>query len=155
VKLDQVNAEIKKERTEKARVATLLEAVAGKSDEEKVKHLFANNVSEKLIVEMAKVGQDAITAAKQAMEAELKEKQRLEAEAAARKKEAAAGPALEDIPPDKMLEYIESIREIMEFSDQEKEIRVMCEQSAIPQSLVDIAVSEPGRLDELEKKASG
>jgi hypothetical protein len=54
-----------------------------------------------------------------------------------------------------MLEHIESIREIMEFSDQEKEIRIMCEQSAIPKSLVDIAVSEPDRLDELEKKAEG
>ena len=54
-----------------------------------------------------------------------------------------------------MLDYIESVREIMEFSDQEKEIRVMCEQSSIPNSLVDIAVSEPGKLDELEKKAEG
>ena len=154
-KLKQVNDEIKKEQAEKERAAALLEAVAGKSDEEKVKHLFTNSVSEKLMIEMAKVGQGVIDAAKQAMEAELKEQQRLEAEAAARKKEAAAGPALDDIPPDKMLEYIESIREILEFSDQEKEIRVMCEQSSIPKSLVDIAVSEPGRLDELEKKAQG
>jgi hypothetical protein len=154
-KLKQVNAEMEKERAEKARVEALLEGLAGKSDEEKVKHLFTNNVSEKLIIEMANVGQDTINAAKQAMEAELKEKQRLEAEEAARKKEAAAGPALDDIPPDKMLEYIESIREIMEFSDQEKEIRVMCEQSSIPKSLVDIAVSEPAKLDELEKKVSG
>ena len=43
----------------------------------------------------------------------------------------------------------------MEFSDQEKEIRVMCEQSSIPVALVDIAVSEPEKLDELEKKAEG
>jgi len=84
-----------------------------------------------------------------------KEKQRLEEEAAARKKAEAAGPALEDIPPDEMLEYIASIRDIFEFSDQEKEIRVMCEQSSIPKALVDIAVSEPGRLDELEKAAQG
>ena len=104
---------------------------------------------------MAKVDQDAINSVKQAMEAELKEKQRLEEEAAARKKEAAAGPSLENIPPDEMLEHIEAIREILEFSDQEKEIRVMCEQSAIPKSLVDIAVSEPDRLDELEKEAEG
>ena len=41
------------------------------------------------------------------------------------------------------------------FSDQEKEIRTMCEQSAIPKALVDIAVSEPEKLDELEKKAQG
>ncbi|MBC2710244.1 MAG: hypothetical protein HGJ94_04360 [Desulfosarcina sp.] len=154
-KLEQVNAEIKKERAERARVATLLEAVEGKSNEEKVKHLFENDVSEELIIEMAKVDQGVIDAVKQAMEDELKEKQRLAEEEAARKKEEAAGPALEDIPPDEMLDYIESIRDIMEFSDKEKEIRVMCEQSSIPKGLVDIAVSEPDRLDELEKEAEG
>ncbi len=154
-KLQQVNAEIEKERAERARVAKLLEAVEGKSNEERVKHLFTNDVSEELIIEMAKVDPDAINAAKKAMEEELKEKQRLEAEAAAKKAAEAAGPALEDIPPDEMLDHIEAIREIMEFSDQEKEIRVMCEQSSIPQSLVDIAVSEPDKLDELEKKAEG
>jgi hypothetical protein len=89
------------------------------------------------------------------MEAELKEKQRLEEEAAARRKEEAAGPPLEEIPPDEMLKYIEAIREIMEFSDKEKEIRAMCEQSSIPKCLVDIAVSEHDRLDELEKEAGG
>jgi len=154
-KLEQVNTDIKKERAERARVATLLEAVEGKSDPEKVKHLYVNNVSESLILEMANVGQDAINAVKQAMEAEQKEKQRLEEEAAARRKEAAAGPTLENIPPDQMLAYIESIREILEFSDQEKEIRVMCEQSSIPKCLADIAVSEPDKLDQLEKKAQG
>jgi len=158
-KLKEVNAEIKKERAERERVSTLLAAVAGKPNEERVKHLFENNVSEKLIIEMAKVDQDAIDAVKQALEAELKEKQRLEEEAAAlkaaQKAAAAAGPSLDDISPDEMLEYIESIREIMEFSDQEKEIRVMCEQSSIPKTLVDIAVSEPAKLDELEKKAQG
>ena len=154
-KLEQVNAQIAAERAERARVAKLLEAVEGKSDEEKVKHLFENNVSEELIIEMGQVDQGAIDGAKQAMEAELKEKQRLEEEAAAAKKAAAAGPSLDDIPPEEMLDLIESIREIMEFSDQEKEIRVMCEQSSIPQALVDIAVSEPDKLDELEKKAEG
>ncbi len=154
-KLKQVKTEMEKERAERARVATLLEAVEGKSNEEKVKHLFKNNVSEELIIEMAKVDQGAIDGVKQAMEAELKEKQRLEEEAAARKKEAAAGPSLEEIPSDQMLEHIEAIREILEFSDQEKEIRVMCEQSSIPKALVDIAVSEPDRLDALEKEAQG
>jgi len=154
-KLKEVNTEMEQERTERARVAGLLEPVADKSDEEKVKHLFANNVSEKLIVEIAKIDQAAIDAVKQAMEAELKEKERQEAEAAARRKAEAEGPALEDITPDKMLEYIESIREILEFSDKEKEIRVMCEQSSIPKTLVDIAVSEPDKLDELEKQAQG
>ncbi|MFC1824405.1 hypothetical protein ACFL9T_16980 [Thermodesulfobacteriota bacterium] len=154
-KLGQVNAEIEKERAEKGRVETLLEAVEGKSNEEKVKHLLGNSVSEQLIIEMAGVDQSAIDGVKKAMEAELKEKQRLEEEAAAKKKAEAAGPSLEDIPPDQMLEYIEGIREILEFSDQEKDIRVMCEQSAIPTSLVDIAVSEPEKLDELEKAAEG
>jgi len=154
-KLQQVNSEMEKERAERKRVATLLEAVEGKPNEEKVKHLLTNNVSDKLIIEMAKVDRNAIDGVKQAMEEELKEKQRLAEEEAARKKEAAAGPALEEIPPDEMLEHIEAIREIMEFSDQEKEIRVMCEQSSIPKALVDIAVSEPDRLDELEKKAEG
>jgi hypothetical protein len=154
-KLGQVNTEVEKERAERARVETLLEAVEGKSNEEKVKHLFANNVSEKLIIEMAEVDQGAVDAVKQAIEAELKEKQKLEEEAAARKKEEAAGPPLEEIPPDQMLEHIEAIREILEFSDKEKDIRVMCEQSAIPTSLVDIAVSEPEKLDELEKEAEG
>jgi hypothetical protein len=154
-KLEQVNTEMEKERAERARVATLLEAKTGKPNEEKVKHLFDNNVSEELIFEMAEVDQGVIDAVKLAMEEELKEKQRLAEEETAKKKEAAAGPALEDIPSDEMLDYIESIREIMEFSDQEKEIRVMCEQSSIPKSLVDIAVSEPEKLDELEKEAEG
>ena len=154
-KLQQVNTEMEKQRAERERVATLLEAAEGKSNEEKVKHLFDNNVSEPLIIKMAKVDQAAIDSVKKAMEAELKEKQRLEEEAATKKKEAAAGPALEEISPDEMLDHIEAIREIMEFSDQEKEIRVMCEQSSIPKALVDIAVSEPDRLDELEKEAEG
>jgi hypothetical protein len=154
-KLGQVNAEVEKERAERARVETLLEAVEGKSNEEKMKHLLENDVSEKLIIEMAQVDQGAIDSVKKAIEAELEEKQRLAEEEAARKKEEAAGPPLEEIPPDQMLEYIEGIREILEFSDVEKDIRVMCEQSAIPKALVDIAVSEPEKLDELEKEAEG
>jgi DNA-directed RNA polymerase beta subunit len=154
-KLAQVNADIEKERAERARVTTLLEAVEGKSDEEKVKHLFDNNVSEELIIKIAQMDQAAIDGAKKAMEAELAEKQRLAEEAAAKKAAEAAGPSLDDISPEDMLDHIEAIREIMEFSDQEKEIRVMCEQSSIPQALVDIAVSEPDKLDELEKKAGG
>jgi len=154
-KLKQVNTDMENERAERARVATLIAAVAGKSNEEKVKHLFENNVSEELIIEMAEVDQSAIDGAKQAMEAELKEKQRLAEAAAVKKKAAAAGPSLGDIPPEEMLEHIEAIREIMEFSDQEKEIRTMCEQSSIPIALVDIAVSEPDRLDALEKEAEG
>jgi hypothetical protein len=154
-KLEQVNEEIKKERAEKARVASLLEAVEGKSNEEKIRHLFDKDVSEELIIEMADVDQGAINAVKQAMEEEIKEKKRLAEEETARKKAEAEGPALEDISSDDMIDYIDSIREIMEFSDQEKEIRVMCEQSSIPKCLVDVAVSEPEKLDELEKNAEG
>jgi hypothetical protein len=154
-KLKQVKTDIANERAERARVAKLLEAVADKTDEEKVKHLFENNVSEELILEMADVDQGAIDGAKKAMEEELKEKQRLAEEEAARKKAEAEGPALDDIPSDELLDHIEAIREILEFSDVEKEIRVMCEQSSIPRALVDIAVSDPDKLDELEKNAEG
>ncbi len=154
-KLNEVNSEMEKERAEVVRVASLLESVAGKPDAERVKHLLTNNVSEKMILEMAKVDQAAIDAVKHTMEEELKEQQRLAEEEAARKKAAAAGPSLDEIAPDQMLEYIESIREILEFSDVEKEIRVMCEQSSIPKALVDIAVSDPAQLDELEQKAQG
>ena len=104
---------------------------------------------------MAEVDAGALADIKKSIEAELKEKQRLAEEEAAKKKAEAAGPALEDIDPEEVLEYIESIREILEFSDQEKDIRIMCEQSSIPVSLVDIAVSDPDKLDELEKEAEG
>jgi uncharacterized protein YaaQ len=154
-KLNEVHEQIKKERAERARVATLLEKVADKTDEERVRHLIEKDVSEALIIEMAKVDQGVIDAVNKAMEEEIKEKQRLAEEEATRKKAEAEGPALEDIPSDQMVEYIDSIREIMEFSDQEKEIRTMCEQSAIPKALVDIAVSDPDKLDELEKAAEG
>ena len=89
------------------------------------------------------------------MEAELAEKKRKEEELAAKKAAEAAGPSLDDISPDEMLEYIEGIREILEFSDVEKDIRIMCEQSSIPKALVDIAVSDPDKLDEMEKQAGG
>jgi hypothetical protein len=152
-KLVEVEAEIAKEKAERERVANLLEKVDGKSDEEKVKHLITNNVAEELIIEMAAVDPAAINNAKKAMEEEIKEQQRLAEEAAAKKKAEAAGPSLEDITPGDMIDHIDSIREIMEFSEVEKEIRTMCEQSSIPQCLVDIAVSDPDKLDELEKKA--
>jgi hypothetical protein len=146
---------VEKERAARARVESLLAAVADKSDEDKVRHLLSNDISEKLIIEMAEIDQGVVDSVKKAVEVELKEKQRLEEEAAAKRKAEAEGPALEEIPPDQMLEYIEGIREILEFSDVEKDIRVMCEQSAIPKALVDIAVSEPEKLDELEEKAGG
>ncbi len=154
-KLNEVIDLIAKEKAERVRVKGLLEKVTDKSNEEKIKYLFDNNVTESLIMEMAEVDQGTIDAVKKAMEEELKEQQRLAEEEAARKKAEAAGPALEDISNEDMLDHIEAIREIMEFSDVEKEIRTMCEQSALPKSLVDIAVSNPDKLDALEKKAEG
>ena len=49
-KLDEVNEQIKKERAERARVAGLLEKVADKPDEEKVRYLIDNYVAEALII---------------------------------------------------------------------------------------------------------
>jgi len=153
--LAEVHAAIAAEKAERDRVAGLLEKVADKSKDEQVKHLFENNVTEALIMEMAEVDQGVIDGVKKAMEEELAEKQRLAEEEAARKKAEAEGPSLDDIPADELIDLIDSVREIMEFSDVEKEIRTMCEQSAIPKALVDIAVSDPDKLDELEKKAEG
>jgi hypothetical protein len=150
---DRVKATVQAEHAERARVISLLGEVAEKSDEEKVKHLLGNEVADDLILEVAGVAQSAVDSAKKAMEAELAEKKRLAEEEAARKKAEAEGPPIEDIPADEMLEYIESIREILEFSDVEQEIRAMCEQSSIPKALVDIAVSDTGRLDEIESQA--
>jgi len=152
---DQVVAKMAAERAERERVIGLLEDVAEAPEDARIKHLIDNEVAEELIVELAEVDQDAIDAVKVAMEEALAEKRRLEEEAAAARKAEAAGPALEDIPPDEMLDYIESVREILEFSEVEKEIRFMCEQSKIPNSLVDIAVSDPAKLDELAAEAEG
>lgn len=149
---DRVMGEVMAEQAERARVAGLLEGVAG---QERIRHLITNDVSDELIIEMAAVDQEAIDGVKRAMEEEIAERQRLAEEAAAKKAAEAAGPALEDISPDEMLDHIEAIREILEFSDVEKEIRVMCEQSGIPAALTDIAVSDPDKLDELEAQAEG
>ena len=148
---DKVDAEV----AEKARVKGLIGKVADKSQDEKIKYLINNNVSDTLIIELGGYDQAAIENVKKAMEDELAEKKRLEEEAAAKKAAEAAGPSLDQIPPDKLLEYIEGIREILDFSDQEKDIRIMSEQSGIPKALVDIAVSEPDKLDELETQAGG
>ncbi|MBW1774202.1 MAG: hypothetical protein JRJ82_15120 [Deltaproteobacteria bacterium] len=125
------------------------------SEEDKIKHLLKNNAADELITEIGGIEQSAIDVVKKAMEEELAEKKRKEEELAAKKAVEAAGPALEDIDSDDMLEYIEGIREILEFSDLEKDIRTMCEQSSIPEALVDIAISDPDKLDELEKEAGG
>jgi len=154
-RLKEVETLVEKERAERARVQALIDEAGGKPPEEKVKHLIQKDVAEALIIEMAGVDSAVISKVQKAMEEEIKEKERLAAEEAARKAKEAAGPSLDEIPNDTMLEYIESIREILEFSTEEKEIRVMCGQSSIPASLVDVVVASPDKLDELEKKAGG
>lgn len=151
--LARVDAAIAAEKAEIRRVKELLAGVADRPEQDRVRHLLNNDVAENLVVEIAGIEESAIEAAKAAMEEEIREKQRLAEEEAARKRAEAEGPALEDIPADEMLEHIEAVREILDFSDQEKEIRIMCEQSGVPKALVDIAVSDPDRLDELEEKA--
>jgi hypothetical protein len=150
-----VKSKVDAELAERKRVKELLAKLENASEEDRIKRLLKENVAEELIIELGGIEQSAIDGVKKAMEEELAEQKRKEEELAAKKAAEAAGPALEDIAPDDMLEYIEGIREILEFSDVEKDIRVMCEQSAIPQALVDIAVSDPDKLDELEKEAEG
>ncbi len=148
-------AKMDAELAEKARVQKLFTDMKDASEEDKIKQLLNKNAADELIKEIGGIEQSAIDAVKKAMEAELAEKKRKEEELAAKKAAEAAGPALEDIDSDKMLEYIEGIREILEFSNVEKDIRTMCEQSSIPKALVDIAISDPDKLDELEEKAGG
>lgn len=152
---DAVVAKMAAEAAERKRVLGLLGDAGDKSEIDKVKHLLTNDVTEELIVELAGVERAAIDGAKLAMEEELAEKKRLEEEEAARKLAEAEGPSLDAIPADEMLEYIEGIREIMEFSEDPDEIRAMCEQSDMPKALIEIAVTEPDKLDELESNAGG
>ncbi|MFO7738394.1 MAG: hypothetical protein R6V46_07975 [Desulfatiglandaceae bacterium] len=151
----KVKSKVDAELAEKTRVQKLFAAVKDASEEDKIKHLLNKNAAEALIAEIGGIKQSAIDAVKKAMEEELAEKKRKEEELAAERAAEAAGPALEDIDADEMLEYIEGIREILGFSDVEKDIRTMCEQSSIPKALVDIAISDPDKLDELEKEAGG
>ncbi|MBF0430482.1 MAG: hypothetical protein HQK83_04345 [Fibrobacteria bacterium] len=151
----KVKAKVDAEIAEKKRVENMLAGLADKAENDKVKELLNKNVADKLIVEIAGIGQSVIDTVKKSMEEELAEKKRLEEEAAAKKAEEAAGPSLDSIDNDDMLEYIEGLREILDFSDKESEIRSMAEQSSIPVCLVDIAVSDPDKLDELEEKAEG
>ena len=152
---DRVVAEVQAERAERKRVAELIQGAQGKAEPDMIRHLITSDVAEDLLMEMAGVDQAAIDGVKRAMEEEIAEKQRLAEEAAAKKAAEAAGPSLEDIPADEMLEHIEAIREIMEFSDKDEEIRTMCEQSSVPKDLVEVAISDPDRLDELEAAAEG
>ncbi len=150
---DEVHAAMEAEKAERTRIHKLLGAVAEAAEVDRARHLITNDVADADIVEVAGIPQEAVDAAREAMAAEIAEKQRLAEEAAAAKKAAAEGPSLDAIPPGEMLEHIEAIREIMEFSEDPDEIRTMCEQSNIPKSLVEVAVADPGKLDELESAA--
>jgi len=150
-----VKSKVDTELAEKARVEELFAAVEEASEEDKIIHLLNKNAADELITEIGGIKQSAIDVVKKSMEEELAEKKRKEEELASQKAAEEAGPALENINSDDMLEYIEGIREILEFSDVEKDIRTMCEQSSIPTALVDIAVSDPDKLDEMEKEAGG
>lgn len=150
-----VTAAIAAEEAERVRIGKLMAEVADKAPLDQARHLITHDVADVDIVAVAGLDQSAIDGAREAMAEELREKQRKAEEAAAAKKAAAEGPALDAIPPEEMLEFIESIREIMEFSEDPDEIRTMCEQSSIPKSLVDAVVGNPDKLDELEKAAGG
>jgi len=150
-----VKSKVDTELAEKARVEELFAAVEEASEEDKIIHLLNKNAADELITKIGGIKQSAIDVVKKSMEEELAEKKRKEEELASQKAAEEAGPALENINSDDMLEYIEGIREILEFSDVEKDIRTMCEQSSIPTALVDIAVSDPDKLDEMEKEAGG
>lgn len=149
----QETAAIASEKAERDRVKSLLNAVAGKTDEERIKHLMSSDVSEALIMEIAGVDRTAVESIRAAMEKELEEKKRLAEEEAKRKAAAAEGPSLEEISMEDRLTHIEAIRDILDLCDKEAEIRQMCSQSNVPKCLVDIAVSDPDRLDELEAEA--
>lgn len=153
--LDGVKAAVAAELAEIEHVKSLLKEVEGQDDITRAKHLITKDVAEASILEIAGIGQDIIDQANKAMEEEIREKERLAAEAAAAKKAAAEGPKLEDIPAEEMAEHIEAIREIMEFSDNPDEIRTMCEQSNLPKALVEIAVTDAAKFDELEAAAEG
>ncbi len=154
-KLEAVKEAIAAELAEIKHVESLLKDVEGQDDVARAKHLITKDVAEASILNIADIGQDIIDQANKAMEEEIKEKERLAAEAEAAKKAAAEGPKLDDIPADEMLEHIEAIREIMEFSDDPAEITAMCEQSNLPKALVEIAVTDAAKLDELEAAAEG
>jgi predicted component of type VI protein secretion system len=157
--LAAVEAAIAAEKAAKARVEKLLAEVEGQADEDRAKFLLQKEVSEADVTAYAGLPDVVVAAARKALAEEIAEQERKAAEAAAaaeaKRKAEAEGPALEDISPDDMVEHIEAIEEIMEFSEEEAEIRTMCEQSNIPKALVDIAVTDPDRLEKLKEEAEG
>ena len=151
----EVKAKVDAELEKIKRVENLLSSVAEAPEKEQIKLLIDENVTDELILEIGGFEQSALDSIKKGMEEELAEKKRKEEELAAQRAAEAAGPGLDEISPEDMLEYIESLREILDFADSEKDIRIMAEQSSIPKALIDVAVSEPDKLDELEKEAEG
>jgi hypothetical protein len=151
----EVKAKVDAELAEIKRVEDLLSSVAEAAENEQLKLLINKNVTDELILEIGGFEQSALDSIKKEMEQELAEKKKKEEELAAQKAAEAAGPGLDEISPEDMLEYIEGLREILDFADSEKDIRIMAEQSSIPKALVDIAVSDPDKLDEMEKEAEG
>jgi hypothetical protein len=145
---------IKAEKAEKARVQALYDAVADKPEEERIKHLITKDVTDELIFDITGIDRSRLDSVRKSMEEELKEKQRLAEEEAAKKAAAAAGPVLEDISMEDRLQYIEAIRDILDLCDKPDDIRKMCEQSKVPKCLIDIAISDPDKLDTLEAEAS-
>jgi len=151
----EVEAKVDAELKEKKRVEDLLSSVAEAPEKEQITLLINEDVTDELILEIGGFEQSALDSIKKEMEEELAEKKRKEEELAAQRAAKAAGPALDEISPEDMLEYIEGLREILDLADSEVDIRIMAEQSSIPNTLVDIAVSDPDKLDELEKEAEG
>lgn len=152
---NQEVAAMEAEQKRKAQVKSLLDAVALKPEEERIRHLINHDVADEWIIEIAGAEQVSIDNVRKSMEEELKEKKRLAEEEAARKAAMAAGPALEEISMEDRLTHIEAIRDILDLCDKEEDIRKMCEQSKVPKCLVDIAVTDPDRLDDLETEAEG
>lgn len=147
--IDTVIAAIKAEQAAIAKVQELLAEVEGKPDVEQVRHLIDHDLPEETIIEVGGFSQASIDQVREMIAEEEREAARKAAEEAERKKAEAEGPPLEEIPKDELEEYVESIQEIMEFSDDPDEIRTMCEQSNIPKALVDIAVTDPDKLESL------
>jgi hypothetical protein len=151
----KVDAAVKAELAEIERVKGLFAEVEGKSIEDKVKRMFKEKVADELMIEIGGLSQAEIDGVKKALEAEAAEKARLAAEAEAKKKAELEGPPLEEMEDDQIVEYIDAIRDIMEFSDKPEEIRTMAEQSKLPKAIIDVAVEGADALDKLYEKAGG
>lgn len=151
----RVKAAVVAELAEIDRVKALFAEVEGKPVEDQVKKMMKENVTDELMIEIGGLDQAAIDGVRKSMEAELAEKQRLADEAAAKKKAEAEGPPLDQMEDGQIVDYIDAIRDIMDFSDKPEEIRTMSEQSKIPKAIIDVAVEGADALDKLYEKAGG